>query len=77
MSFQTNMNFFSVLQTKDDILKNVGNQIVAGSHWLFIVWNKILWNSMAAVNCLVTNIVHNIFFCVQQKKETYTGLNKH
>ncbi len=32
MSFSTNINLFSVLKTKYDILKNVGNQIVAGSH---------------------------------------------
>ncbi len=30
--------------------------------------------SMATVNCFVTNILHNILFCVQQKKETRTGL---
>ncbi len=35
---------------------------------------KILWKSMATVNCLVTNILQNIFFCVQQKKEAHTGL---
>ncbi len=27
-------------------------------------------------NYLVTNILQNIFFCVQQKKETYTGLEQ-
>ncbi len=31
---------------------------------------------MATVNCLVTNILHNILFCVQQKKETHTGLEQ-
>ncbi len=31
--FQTCMSFFLLLSTKD-ILKNVGNQTVAGSHWL-------------------------------------------
>ncbi len=31
---------------------------------------------MAAVNCLVTNILQNILFCVQQKKETNTGLKQ-
>jgi len=36
---------------------------------------KILWKLMATVNCLVTNIIQNIFFCVQQKKETHTGLD--
>ncbi len=29
---------------------------------------------MANVNYLVTNILSNIFFCVQQKKETQTDL---
>ncbi len=31
---------------------------------------KILWKSMATVNFLVTNILQNTFFCVQQKKGT-------
>ncbi len=30
---------------------------------------------MATSNCLVT--LQNIFFCVQQKKETQTGLEQH
>jgi len=38
--------------------------------------SRILWKSMATVNCLVTNILQNIFFCVQQNKETHTGLLK-
>jgi len=29
---------------------------------------------MATVNCVVTNIIQNIFFLVQQKKEFHTGL---
>ncbi len=29
---QSCINFFNVLNTKDDILKNVGNQTVAGPH---------------------------------------------
>jgi len=32
---------------------------------------------MVAVNSLVINILRNIFFCVQQKKETHTGLEQH
>jgi len=34
---------------------------------------------MGAINCLVTNtnILQNIFFCVQRKKETHTGLKQH
>ncbi len=33
---------------------------------------KIPWKSMATISCSVTNILQNIFFCVQQKK----GLEK-
>ncbi len=29
---------------------------------------------MATVNCLVANILQNIFFCVHQKNETHAGL---
>jgi len=32
---------------------------------------------MGAIKCLVTNILQNIFFSVQQKKETHTGLERH
>ncbi len=31
---------------------------------------------MATVNSLLTNILQNILFCVQQKKETHTGLKQ-
>ncbi len=31
---------------------------------------------MAAVNCLVTNIIQNIFFSVQQNKEMCIGLEQ-
>ncbi len=31
---------------------------------------------MATVNCLVTNILQSILFCVQQKKEMHTGLEQ-
>lgn len=31
---------------------------------------------MANINCLVANIIHSIFFCVQQKKEIHIGWNK-
>ncbi len=34
MLFQTCINFFIVLNTKEDILKNMGNQTVAGPHLL-------------------------------------------
>ncbi len=32
---------------------------------------------MATVNCLVSNILQNTFFCIQQKKEIHTGLDPH
>ncbi len=35
-----------------------------------------LWKSTATANCLVTNILQSVFFCVQQKKETHTGLER-
>ncbi len=35
-----------------------------------------IWKSVATVNCLVTNILQNNVFCVQQKKETRTGLEE-
>ncbi len=31
---------------------------------------------MATSNCLVTNILQNIIFCVQWKKEIHTGLEQ-
>ncbi len=31
---------------------------------------------MATVSCLGTKILQNIFFCVQQKNETHTGLER-
>ncbi len=31
---------------------------------------------MATINCLITNILQNIFFFVQQNKETHTGLEQ-
>jgi len=36
----------------------------------------LLWKSMVSINCLVTNILQNIFFCVQQKIEIHTGLEQ-
>ncbi len=31
---------------------------------------------MAIIYCLITNILQNIIFCVQQKKEAHTGLEQ-
>jgi len=38
---------------------------------------EILWKSMGSINCLVTNILQNIFICVQQKKEIHIGVEQH
>jgi len=32
--------------------------------------------SMGPINCMVTDIPLNMFFCVQQKKEIHTGLEQ-
>ncbi len=52
------------MNTKEDILKNVVNQLL--QPLTFIVLKNILWKSMGTKNSLVTNIHQNIF-CVQQK----------
>ncbi len=52
--------------TEKVILKNVGNQTVAGSHWRPYE-KKLLWKSVGTSNSLVTNILQNIVFCVEQK----------
>lgn len=58
------MHFFLLLNTKEDILKNVGCWL--RSKLLFF---SIEWKSMVSSNCLVTHIPQNIFFYGQQKKE--------
>ncbi len=35
------------------------------------------WRSIGTNNCLVTNILQNVFFCVQQKREIHMGLERH
>jgi len=47
------MRFFFMLKTKEDILKNVGNQ---------------------TVDFQSRNFFNFIFFCVQQKKETWNNM---
>jgi len=55
MLFQTCLNFLLLLNTKEDILKNVGLQAL----YLF----SILWKSMAA-----SNILHNILYSAEEGK---------
>ncbi len=67
------MNVFVLLNTEEDILKNVGNRAVLGTiDFHSIVF--LLWKSMVPQNSLVTNFLQNIFRCVQQNKEMLTGL---
>ncbi len=65
------MNVFVLPNTKEDILKKVCNQAVLGHHCLR---KKIQWKSMVPQNCSVSHILQNIFLCVQQNKDIYTGL---
>jgi len=48
-----------MLNTKEDISKNVSNQQLRGP-----VYGRKK-NTMEVSNCLVTNILQNIFFCVR------------
>ncbi len=53
------MNGFVLLNTKEDILKNVGNGVFLGTidfHNIFF----LLWKSMVPQNSLVTNFLQNI-----------------
>ncbi len=70
MLSQTCINLFLVVNTKEDISKNVGSQTVAGP---LDRYKKILWNSLGTSNCLVFHILQNSMY-VQQKKETHSGL---
>ncbi len=49
--------YFFLLSTNEDILKNVGKQTVAGSHWLPLYGKKILWKSMGC--CQLSGYQHS------------------
>jgi len=65
---------FLLLNTKEDILKN--DWIVGTIDFHSILLWIILWKSMVPNKCLVPIVLQNIFLCVQQKKETRTGLQQ-
>jgi len=66
--FQTCMSFFLLLNTKEDIWKNVVNQFVLVMAPInSIVGQKYHGSQWVLSTCLVTNIVQNIFFCAQHK----------
>ncbi len=69
------MNVFILLNTEGDILKNVGNRAVLGTIDFKSIFFLLLWKSMVPQNSLITNFLHNIFFCIQQNKDIHTGLD--
>ncbi len=65
----TIISFLSYVEhEKKDILKN--------QQLLVPIDYGRLWKSMGTINCLITSILQNIFFYVQHKKETHTGLER-
>jgi len=52
-------------------MKNVSNQTVVGPIDFYSICFPILCQSMGSINLLVNNIVENIFFCAQKRKETH------
>ncbi len=69
---QTCMNIFVLPNTKEDILKRVCKRFwgTIDFHGIFF----LLWKSMVPQNRSVSHILQNIFLCVQQNKDVYTGL---
>jgi len=59
-------NFFILINTQEDIFKNVGNQTgtVDGDMLFFFS----IWKSMGPINCLVTDIFQNVFFCSKSNR---------
>jgi len=68
-----NLYEFLLLNTKEDILKNDWDFGTINLHSSFIF---LLWKSMLPNNHLVPIVLQNIVLCVQQKKETHTGLQQ-
>ncbi len=62
------VSFFCWTQKKVFWRMLVTKQLIVAIDFYSIL--SILWKSMATINCLVTNLLQNIFFCAQQKKET-------
>jgi len=66
------MSFFLLLNTKQDVLKTDWNFGTIDFHSIFFFSMK----SMVPNNCFAPIVLQNIFICVQQKKETHTGLKQ-
>ncbi len=65
------MSVFFLLNIKADILKNVDNQTVAGTHWLPQYGQKKLRNAMRTNNCLVTHIIQYTILCSAEERNSY------
>jgi len=63
------MSFFLLLKTKDDHFEEWVTKQLMGS-----IDFQSTMEVNGPINCLVTNIPQNIFFCVHQKKEIPEGL---
>ncbi len=72
-SFQTCMNFFLLLNIKEDILKNVGNQKTVGPHW-----TKILWKLMGTEELFgYQHSLHILFFPqILAEEKSHTDLEQ-
>ncbi len=66
------MNFFVLLNIKEDTLKMFLFLIPIVSNY------SVFFHTMEFIggNCLITSIVPNILFCIQQQKESHTGLEQ-
>ncbi len=69
MLFQTCIHLFRLLDTKEDILKNVGKLTAIDFH-------SISFHAIEVNGYRQLFGYQNVIFCVQQKKETHTGLER-
>jgi len=66
------MKFFVLLNTKEDILKNVGNRAVLGYRRFTTVLFFLLWKSMEPQNSLVTNFFSEYLpLCSAEQRISY------
>ncbi len=68
MLLKTWMSFYFVLNTKEDIWKNIGNQTVAGSHWLPCFFCRSQWLPSTV------GILRNIFFRWKKLIEVWNNM---
>ncbi len=70
------MNFFTerdCMQNINNKKQNLCNQTVSGPHWILLYFS-LIWKTVVTNNCFVANILQNVFFSVQQKEESNSGL---